>query len=213
MSFLSGRHCSSTGVGRSGVPLPPDIVSVQQLLKPYGYRTAQIGKLNFDPHAKRDHRNPTGTYGFDRFVLSDEPGCYDDAYIKWVQAVAPDQLPGVRAALPPAAKHYGHPAYSTQQRDGVQGYSFGADESLTHSSFVAAETCRFLADAAGLRRRAGALIRPGPVGPPPAGRRVGLGQGRRPRRGVRLAGDGLGPRRADELRQDARVDVRLRPGR
>ena len=31
------------------------------------------------------------------------PGCYDDAYTRWVERVAPNQLARVRAALPPAA--------------------------------------------------------------------------------------------------------------
>lgn len=145
MSFLTGRYCSSIGIGTNGPSFPQDdVVPLNRLLKPYGYVTAQIGKLHFDPHARRDHRDPTPTYGFDRFVLSDEPGCYDDAYTKWVEAVAPEELAKARTKLPPAAFHYGHPNYSDQERDTPGGYVFEADEGLTHSSFVASETCRFL---------------------------------------------------------------------
>ena len=74
MSLLSGRYCSSLGIGTNGIPFPEDAVSVQQILRPYGYRTAQIGKLHFQPHARRDHRDPHPDYGFETFVLSDEPG-------------------------------------------------------------------------------------------------------------------------------------------
>ena len=40
-------------------------------------------------------------YGFDIMIQSDEPGCYDDAYTKWVERVAPGQLADVRTMLPP----------------------------------------------------------------------------------------------------------------
>jgi arylsulfatase len=144
MSMLTGRYCSSLGVGTNGIPFPEGAVPVQQVLRPYGYRTAQIGKLHFQPHARRDHRDPHPDYGFDHFVLSDEPGCYDDAYIRWVQAIAPDQVDKVRTALPPAALEYGRPTYSSVGRETHEPYVFAGDEDLTHSAFVADETCRFL---------------------------------------------------------------------
>ena len=102
-AFLTGRYCSSTGVGGNGPEFPPDLTPINQLLSGYGYHGAQIGKLHFVPHSNRDHRDPTPTYGFDTCILSDEPGCYDDAYTRWVERVDPDQLARVRAALPPAA--------------------------------------------------------------------------------------------------------------
>lgn len=144
MSFLTSRYCGSLGIGTNGVPLPDDAIPVNQLLKPYGYQTAQIGKLHFRPHARRDHRDPTDTYGFDTFMLSDEPGCYDDAYIKWVERIAPDQVEHVRSSLPPAAAHYGRPTYSDQPRNTHEPYAFAGDEDLTHSAFVTAETSRFI---------------------------------------------------------------------
>ncbi len=127
MSFLTGRYCGSLGIGTNGVPLPDDAMPVNQLLKPYGYQTAQIGKLHFRPHARRDHRDPTDTYGFDTFILSDEPGCYDDAYIKWVERIAPDQVERVRSSLPPTAAQYGRPTYSDQPRSTHEPYTFAGD--------------------------------------------------------------------------------------
>ena len=38
-----------------GVPVPEDLMTLPRLLKQYGYRTANIGKLHFLPHANRDH--------------------------------------------------------------------------------------------------------------------------------------------------------------
>ena len=64
-SFLTGRYCSALRIGSNGISFPKEAFPLPKLLKPYGYETAQIGKLHFDPHARRDHRNPTDTYGFD----------------------------------------------------------------------------------------------------------------------------------------------------
>ena len=91
-AFLTGRYCSSTGVGSNGPEFPSDLTPVNQLLSPYGYHGAQIGKLHFVPHSNRDHRDPVPSYGFDTCIVSDEPGCYDDAYARWVERVAPEQF-------------------------------------------------------------------------------------------------------------------------
>lgn len=145
MSFLTGRYCSGIGVGTNGIEFPQDsCVPVNRILKDYGYETAQIGKLHFQPHAKRDARDLYPNYGFDRFIVSDEPGCYDDAYTKWVEMNKPEALPGVRTSLPPAAYHYHKPEYSTIPRNTHEPYVFSADASFSHSAFVASETCRFL---------------------------------------------------------------------
>ncbi|MCD6506728.1 hypothetical protein J7M22_08905 [Candidatus Poribacteria bacterium] len=65
------------------------------LLKNYGYTSANIGKLHFLPCSNRDHGEPHPSYGFDHLEISDEPGCYEDAYRAWVRRVAPDQLSGL----------------------------------------------------------------------------------------------------------------------
>ena len=144
MSFLTGRYCSSLGVGTNGIAFPENAVPLNQLLKPYGYDTAQIGKLHFDPHAKRDHKDPTSTYGFDTFILSDEPGCYDDAYTKWVEMMAPGQVEKIRTSLPPAAYRYNKPEYSTVPRETHEPYIFEGDADYTHQSFVTSEIVQYI---------------------------------------------------------------------
>lgn len=144
MSFLTGRYCGSLGIGVNGIPFPEDAIPVNQLLKPYGYHTAQIGKLHFQPHVLRDHKDPHPTYGFDTFILSDEPGCYDDAYTKWVEMFNPDMVDRVRISLPPAAYQYNKPNYSDVPRNTHEPYIFEGEEEYTHSSFVASETCSFI---------------------------------------------------------------------
>src|SRR5690606_33259613 len=88
-SFLSGQYPGALGGTCNGVEMPENVPCLQHLLKPYGYATGNLGKLHFKNHSNRDHRAPHPLYGFDELVLSDEPGCYDDAYIAWVAARDP----------------------------------------------------------------------------------------------------------------------------
>lgn len=143
MSILSGRYPASLGIAVNGIEMPEDIPCLHNLLKPYGYHTASIGKLHFKNHASmfRDHREPHPDYGFDTLILSDEPGCYDDAYIKWVAEKDPAAVPLCRVSTPPAWT--GKPV-NAHPRDTVNPYVFGGPEHLTHTAFAAEETIEFL---------------------------------------------------------------------
>ena len=83
-SMLSGRYPSTVGTTTNGIEMPEDLPHLATMLGPRGYHTAQLGKLHFLNHSNRDHRDLHPRYGFDTIVISDEPGCYEDAYIKWV---------------------------------------------------------------------------------------------------------------------------------
>ena len=74
-------------------------------------------------------------------ILSDEPGCYDDAYIKWVENRNPSQVDKCRIDTPPAWT--GKPI-SVHPRDVIAPYVFDGDEDLTHTAFVADQTIEFL---------------------------------------------------------------------
>jgi arylsulfatase len=144
MSFLTGRYCSSLGVGWNGINFPEaDATPVNQILKPYGYHTAQIGKLHFTSTIARVHMNPHPTYGFDTFILSDQPGSYEDAYIRWVRSIDPSQVDKVRLPVHPVPQRYGHVTHKPY-REECEPVLFEGDEDLTHSAFVAGETCRYL---------------------------------------------------------------------
>jgi len=144
MSLLTGQYCSSTGIGCNGPKLPESAITLPSLLHTHGYETAQIGKLHFWPHSRRCHRDPHPRYHFDTLLLSDEPGCYDDAYIKWVEAIDPAQVPLCRVKMPPAAEDAGRTNASPHGRRTDEPYAFDGPEALTHSSFVASEVSRFL---------------------------------------------------------------------
>ena len=144
MSFLTGRYPSSLGVGQNGTSFPAaDATPVHELLRPYGYRSANLGKLHFTPHARRDHRDPPPAFGFDTFVLSDQPGSYDDAYLAWVRAIEPSQVDAARLPVHEVPQKYGHRSHKPP-RDEYDPAPCEVDADLTHTAFVASETCRFL---------------------------------------------------------------------
>ena len=145
-SMLSGQYPSSVGCSTNGVEMDPSVPCVHNVLGLHGYHTANIGKLHFKNHSNRDHREPHPSYGFDELVLSDEPGCYDDAYIKWVAAHDPAQVENCRCSTPPA---WEGPPVEKHPRGTTDPYPFEGPEGLTHSAFVAEET------AGTIRRRAG----------------------------------------------------------
>lgn len=141
-SMLSGQYPSALGSTCNGIEMRADVPTLPTLLKPYGYHTANIGKLHFKNHSDRDHREPHPDYGFDTLILSDEPGCYDDAYIKWVEERDPAQVAKCRCAHPPA--YTGPDRIETPARSGTEPYVFPGEEHLTHTAFVAAETARYI---------------------------------------------------------------------
>jgi len=156
VSMLSGQYPATLGIMQNGVPVPEDTVTLPRLLQNCGYRSANIGKLHFLPHANRDHRQIHPDYGFDHLEISDEPGCYEDAYRAWVRWKASGQLDSISVGLPPAAHAWyeamgiidpvKHPTTTGggARFDFAGAIPFAADEALTHSAFVADRTIEFL---------------------------------------------------------------------
>lgn len=140
-SMLSGQYPSTLGCVTNGIEMPQEVWTLPRILQPYGYQTANVGKLHFKNHAHRDHREPHPRYGFDTLLLSDEPGCYDDAYIKWVEMRDPAQVEACRVSTPPAWE--GVPVVK-QPRNTHEPYIFAGSEHLTHSAFVADQTIEVL---------------------------------------------------------------------
>ena len=140
-SMLTGLYPSRVGTTCNGVEMPEDMPHLATYCKAAGYTTANIGKLHFTNHASRDHSKPHHPYDFDTLILSDEPGCYDDDYIKWVRETAPDHLENCRCSTPPAWT--GIPIVK-QARNTHEPYTFEAPDHLTHSAFVAQKSIEFL---------------------------------------------------------------------
>ncbi|MBN2448862.1 MAG: sulfatase-like hydrolase/transferase [Lentisphaeria bacterium] len=150
ISMMTGQYPSALGLQHMAVPVPEDTLTVQRIFGRYGYRTALIGKLHYLPHACRDHRELHPAYGFDHLELSDEPGCYEDAYFHWVKYTAPDQVGLISPGLPPATERWyqavgfrdrvSHPA----ERFPKRALEFRAREDLTHSAFVGRQTVEYI---------------------------------------------------------------------
>ncbi len=154
ISMLSGQYPSTLGITHMGVPVPKDTLTLPRMLKPYGYRSANIGKLHFLPHANRDHRQPHPHYGFDHLEIADEPGVYEDAYRAWARQQAPEQMDKISAGIPPATRLWQrtmkiedsivHRGDAEGRRDFKSAIPFAADDHLTHTAFVAEQTIEFI---------------------------------------------------------------------
>ncbi len=150
VSMLSGLYPSTLGILRNGVPVAESTTVLPHLLRNYGYHSANIGKLHFLPHANRDHRDAHPPYGFDHLEISDEPGCYEDAYRGWVRRKAPQELNGISVGLPPATEIW---QQTMQIEDGIahpemrfpkEAIPFHSRDDLTHSAFVAEQTIAYV---------------------------------------------------------------------
>jgi arylsulfatase A-like enzyme len=148
-SYLTGQYPSQLRAYSNGIPLPEDTETLATMLGSRGYHTANLGKLHFLPHADRDHSKRHPDYGFDELAISDEPGCYEDAYRAWVRREAPEQLDDVSVGLPPATETWqsvmgaddiAHP----DERFPKRPVPFAADDDLTHTAFVAERTIEYL---------------------------------------------------------------------
>jgi len=150
ISFLSGMYCSTLRIYMNGVPVPEAANVLPCMLRNYGYVSANIGKLHFLPHANRDHRSTHPAYGFDHLEISDEPGCYEDAYRAWVRRQDPSQLDHVSVGLPPASGMWekitraGDNVTHPEERFPKRAVAFGGKSEYTHSAFVAEQTMEFV---------------------------------------------------------------------
>ena len=132
-SLMTGRYPHAHGVISNGVRMPQDEMTLTHVLREAGYYTGQMGKLHFLPHKDRDHREPHPPYGFHQMRLSDEPGCYDDAYGRWLWAQGEDAREKARVRMPGERLQFEH-------------YVFEGEDSTTHASWVATETLTFIDD-------------------------------------------------------------------
>ncbi|MGL5929706.1 MAG: sulfatase family protein [Dermatophilaceae bacterium] len=147
VSTLTGQYPSALGITHMGVPVPETTETIATILARRGWRTANIGKLHFQPHANRDHTLRHPAYGFTDLVLSEEPGPYEDDYRAWVRATDPEAEAMISSGLPPAA-HTWHQVLGTAPADpgdtSRSDYAtvrvFEAAAELTHTAWVATRT-------------------------------------------------------------------------
>jgi arylsulfatase A-like enzyme len=149
ISMLTGRYCSALGITHMAVTVPPETETLPKILASYGYRNGLIGKLHFLPHSNRDHRELHPPYYFHHMELSDEPGCYEDAYRAWVRRKAPGELDNVSVGLPPVAAEWQR---LLGVRDGVvhpdrmeyRARPFPARSDVSQAAFVGEQTAEYI---------------------------------------------------------------------
>jgi arylsulfatase A-like enzyme len=130
-SLFTGRYPHSHGVISNGIKMPETEVTITHVLREAGYYTGQMGKLHFWPHSRRNHREYHPPYAFHQMRLSDEPGCYDDAYGLWLDAQGTDVRRKANVTMP-------------GKRGRFEYYTFEGDERTTQAHWVAGETVRFI---------------------------------------------------------------------
>lgn len=144
-SFLTGKYPSELCIGDNGHIVSEEIKNIADYFNNENYKTANIGKLHFLPHCNRTHQpGEHPSYRFDTMINSDEPGCYNDDYIRWVESKDKSQIEKVRCGLPTEALEYGHIRYTDRARSPHQPYIFEGDEKLTHSAFVTEKSIEFM---------------------------------------------------------------------
>jgi arylsulfatase A-like enzyme len=137
-SFMTGLYPPQTQVTSNGQPLEPNHpLTAPRLFKPAGYATAQIGKLHLSPHEESDlSPTPAPDYGFDVCWLSEEPGCYEDAYVRYLRSHWPQHESAMR--LP-------RPIWPDRQDELLDRPIADVPWQASHSGFVACQADRYLA--------------------------------------------------------------------
>jgi len=137
ISFMTGQYPCRTGVTSNGPALPQDRgPTCAEIFRAAGYETAQIGKLHFEPHDEMD-LDPAGRgrYGFDFMALSEEPGCYEDAYVRWLRGEHPEHERTMRVPRPRERMRRG---------DRDEAWTVDAPAEVSHAGFVASATIDYL---------------------------------------------------------------------
>jgi len=144
-SFMTGLYPTQTGVTENGQCLPADFEpTVARTFSAAGYRTAQIGKLHFQPHEDLDFDpRPRHTYGFDVFWPSEERGNYSDPYYHWLEGRYPEYAAAFRV-----------PRSSDPRRHATEKAPRPVDApwQASHAGWIVDAAQRYLATRAGSRQ-------------------------------------------------------------
>jgi arylsulfatase A-like enzyme len=136
-SFMTGQYPCRTGVLCNGQELPPDHEpTAARAFAGAGWETAQIGKLHLQCHSEMDlDPRPSADYGFHYMALSEEPGCYEDAYLRWLRAWHPHYERTMRVP---------RPYERMQQGESVGCGAVDAPAEVSQAGFVAGHTIQYL---------------------------------------------------------------------
>lgn len=136
-SFMTGLYPQQTQVMANGQELRPDFSpTAAECFNHGGYRSVQIGKLHLQCHEDEDlDPKPKDHFGFEVFRLSEEPGCYEDAYRTWLRGERPDLVETFTIPRPMS------PARRTESK---KFKVLDASWEYSHSGWIAAQASRYL---------------------------------------------------------------------
>ena len=136
-SFMTSCYPPQTGVLDNGQELPADFhPTAARCFKAGGYRAVQIGKLHLQGHEDHDlDPRARHDYGFEVLQISEEPGCYEDAYRTWLRGEYPDLVGTFTVPRPMSpARHTERETFRV----------LDAPWQASHSGWVATQACRYL---------------------------------------------------------------------
>jgi arylsulfatase A-like enzyme len=159
VSFMTGQYPCRTGVLCNGQELAPDHAPVApRCFGAANYETAQIGKLHLQCHNERDlDPRPSADYGFHYMALSEEPGCYEDAYLRWLRAWHPEYEQAMRVPRPYRRMREG---------ESVGQGAVDAPAEVSQAGFVASHTIQYLSGRSNAFVHAGIYAPHPPLNPP-----------------------------------------------
>lgn len=135
-SFMTGLYPQQVGVTQNGNTVRPDFQpTVATAFSAGGFQTAQIGKLHFQEHEDNDlDPRARHAYGFDILWLSEEPGCYEDAYMTWLRTEHPEHVDLFRVPRP----------NSPDRKSETRANVVEAPWQSSHSGWIATQTERLI---------------------------------------------------------------------
>ena len=108
-TILSGQHPYTHGVRANGMALPHDALSVAEVLRRAGYRTALVGKAHLEPHFdplqrfSENHLASVGRsgpwYGFEHVELAGHGPALPFHYSDWLYEHHPEAVAGFATVL------------------------------------------------------------------------------------------------------------------
>ena len=89
--MLTGRYPKNHGTRDNGIPLRDSEITLAEVLRDSGYRTAAIGKMHITPQfvPKEDEQEdwPEDNYGFD--IIHTTCDCKTGEYLNWLKEASP----------------------------------------------------------------------------------------------------------------------------
>lgn len=138
-TVLTGRYPRNHGTRDNGIPLRDSEVTLAQVLKENGYRTAAIGKMHittqFAPKEDEQEDWPEDNYGFD--IIHTTCDCKTGEYLNWLKEKSPSDYKEVKMQGERKAKEDRASAAEKDLNGPPQVYKSGINSAYHQSRWIA----------------------------------------------------------------------------